>query len=130
MNSSAPAQPSQIHNRAVVWIDHLAAKIFSMGITGVTASVVHAHLASSHLHHKANSIGSGHVQEDPAFLPQVAEALESCNELLILGPGLEKMALLHYLQAVRPGMALRLEASGHPSDAEIIAVGRKHFRLD
>jgi hypothetical protein len=27
-------------------------------------------------------------------------------------------------------MGLRLEASGQPSDAEIIAAGRKHFRLD
>jgi hypothetical protein len=130
VNSSPQAQASQSHNRAVVWIDRLTAKIFSMGITGVTSSVVHAHLASSHLHHKANTIGSGHVPEDPAFLSQVVEALESCHELLILGPGLEKMALLHHLQAVRPGMALRLEASDHPSDAEIIAIGRKHFRLD
>lgn len=130
MNSSVQAQASQTHSRAVVWIDHLTAKIFSMGITGVTSSVVHAHLASPHLHHKANSVGSGHVQEDPAFLPQVAKAVEACTELLILGPGLEKMSLLHYLQAARPGMGLRLEASGQPSDAEIIAIGRKHFRLD
>jgi hypothetical protein len=130
MNSSVQAQTGQTHSRAVIWIDHLMAKIFSMGITGVTPSTVHAHLDSSHLHHKANSIGSGHVPEDPVFLPQVAKAIEPCNELLILGPGLEKMALLHYLQAARPGMVLRLEASGHPSDGEIIAIGRKHFRLD
>ncbi|HWZ40615.1 MAG TPA: hypothetical protein VNY08_20165 [Bradyrhizobium sp.] len=64
------------------------------------------------------------------FLPQVAKSVEACNDLLILGPGLEKTALLHYLQAARPGMGLRLEASGQPSDAEIIAAGRKHFRLD
>ncbi len=130
MNNSAQAQIGQTHSRAVIWIDHLTAKIFSMGLTGVTPSVVHAHLSSSHLHHKANTIGSGKVQEDPAFLEQAAKAVESCCEVLILGPGTEKTALLHRLQSLRPGMVLHAEAIDHPTDAEIIALGRKHFRLD
>lgn len=130
MNNSAQAQTSQTHSRAVIWIDHLTAKIFSMGLTGVTPSVVHAHLSSQHLHHKANTIGSGKVQEDPAFLEQAAKAVESCSEVLILGPGTEKTALLHHLQSLRPAMVLHAEAIDHPTDAEIIALGRKHFRLD
>ena len=101
-----------------------------MGLTGVTPSVVHAHLSSPHLHHKANSIGAGHVEEDPAFLTHVAEAVSSCREVLILGPGTEKTALLHHLQSTYPQMMLRLEACDHPTDPEIIAVGRKHFQLD
>jgi hypothetical protein len=130
MKNPVQAQASQTHSRAVVWIDHLTAKIFSMGITGVSPSVVHAHLASSHLHHKANTIGSGHVPENPAFLEQVAKAVASCGEVLILGPGTEKTTLLHHLRSARPAMVLHAEAIDHPSDAEIIALGRKHFRLD
>jgi hypothetical protein len=130
MNSAAPVQADQTHGRAVVWIDHLTAKIFSMGLTGVTPSIVHAHLSSPHLHHKANSIGAGHVEEDPAFLQQVGNALAACWEVLILGPGTEKTALLHHLQRAYPQMALRLETCDHPTDPEIIALGRKHFRLD
>jgi hypothetical protein len=120
----------QSHSRAVIWIDHLTAKIFGMGLTGVTPSVVHAHLASSHLHHKANAIGSGRVLEDPSFLDQVAKAVEPCSEVLIIGPGTEKTVLLHHLQKVRPQMSLREQACDHPSDAEIVALGRKHFRID
>lgn len=41
MNSSAQVQENQTHSRAVVWIDHLTAGIFSMGFTGVTPGVVH-----------------------------------------------------------------------------------------
>jgi stalled ribosome rescue protein Dom34 len=123
-------QESQPHSRAVVWIDHLTAKIFAMGLTGVTPRVVHAHLESSHLHHKANTIGSGKVEDDPKFLAEVSEALDNCNEVLILGPGLEKTALMRHLQSEYPRMMLRLETSDHPTDAEIIAAGRKHFRLD
>jgi stalled ribosome rescue protein Dom34 len=127
--NTAQVQASQTHSRAVIWIDHLTAKIFTMGLTGVTPSVVHAHLASAHLHHKANTIGSGHVADDPAFLGQIAKAVDTCTEVLILGPGTEKTALMHYLQSTHPQIALRVESSDHPSDAEIIAAGRKHFRL-
>jgi stalled ribosome rescue protein Dom34 len=128
VNHSAEAQAT--HTHAVIWVDHLTAKIFAMGLTGVTPSVVHAHLASSHLHHKANTIGSGKVAEDQAFLAQIAKAVEPCTEVLIVGPGIEKVSVMHHLQAAYPQMVLRQESADHPSDGEIIALGRKHFRLD
>lgn len=130
MNSSAQVQASQAHSRAVVWIDHLTAKVFSMGLTGVSSSIVHAHLSSPHLHHKANAIGDGRVEKDPNFLEQVAKTVAPCREILILGPGMEKAALQHHLQSAYPQMMLRLEACDHPTDPEIIALGRKHFGLD
>jgi hypothetical protein len=77
--NTAQVQASQPHSRAVIWIDHLTAKIFAMGLTGVTPSAVHAHLASSHLHHKANTIGSGRVEDDPTFFAQIAKAVEACT---------------------------------------------------
>ncbi len=129
MKSIQQEQESPDHSRAVIWIDHLRAKIFSMGLSGVTPSVVHAHLSSAHLHHKANTIGTGRVQDDPTFLEQVAKAIASCTEVLILGPGTEKTALRHHLQDARPDIVLRAETIDHPSDAEIIALGRRHFRL-
>jgi hypothetical protein len=124
-----PTHADQLHRQAVVWIDHLTAKIFAMGLTGVSSNAVHAHLSSSHLHHHANAIDSGHVKQDPAFLSAVARAVEACEDVLILGPGIEKTVLMHYLQAARPKIALRLEPSDHPTDDEIVAIGRKHFGL-
>lgn len=122
-------QADQNHRRAVVWIDHLAAKIFAMGLTGVSSATVHAHLSSSHLHHHANSIGSGHVEQDTAFLAAVAEAVEACDDVLILGPGTEKTALMQHLRSSRPEIVLRMESSDHPTDEEIVAIGRRHFGL-
>lgn len=127
MTNSTPAD--QPHRRAVIWIDHLKAKIFAMGLTGVSSSTVHAHLSSSHLHHHANAIGSGQVKQDPAFLSAVAKAVEACDDILILGPGTEKATLMHHLQAARPHISLHQESSDHPTDEEIIALGRKHFGL-
>jgi hypothetical protein len=122
-------QTDQVHRRAVIWIDHLTAKIFAMGLTGVRPTIVHARLSSSHLHHHANAIGSGHVDQDPAFLATIGKAVESCDDVLILGPGSEKTVLMQYLRSSRPQIVLRLETSDHPTDEEIVAIGRKHFGL-
>lgn len=121
------------HAHAVVWIDHLTAKIFPMGLAGVGEVVVHAHPSSTHLHHKANTIGSGHAGEDKHFLPKVAEALRFCRDILIVGPGTEKSALLHYLKDNRKDLSdtqIHVEAADHPTDREIIALGRRRFGLD
>jgi stalled ribosome rescue protein Dom34 len=128
------AKPGDIeHAHAIVWIDHLKAKIFPMGRSGVGEAIVHAHPDSTHLHHKANVIGSGRAQEDRSFLPKVAESLQSCRDILVVGPGTEKTALLHYLREHRSdlsAMELHAEASDHPTDREIIALGRRRFGLD
>lgn len=128
------AKPADLqHAHAVVWIDHLTAKVFPMGQAGVGEVVVHAHPSSNHLHHKANTIGSGRAEEDKSFLPTVAESLRFCRDVLIVGPGTEKAALLHYLQESRKDLnatQLHAEAADHPTDREIIALGRRRFGLD
>ncbi|WP_338691708.1 hypothetical protein V5279_35860 [Bradyrhizobium sp. 26S5] len=118
----------QSHAHAVVWIDHLVAKVFGIGLTGVSATAVHVHLASQHLHHKANT-GDGLVQADATFLARVGEAVSGCSDLLVIGPGIEKAELTQYLRAERPDLQLHVEPSDHPTDAEIVALGRKRFHL-
>ena len=63
------------HYHAIVWIDHREAKIFHFSDTDVDKVVVHSHGSNSHLHHKANSRGSGHLGVDKEFLHRVVEAL-------------------------------------------------------
>ena len=132
--TKANVKPADIeHAHAVVWIDHLTAKIYPMGLAGVGEVVVHAHPSSTHLHHKANSVGSGRAEEDRSFLPTVAESLRFCRDILIVGPGIEKAALLQYLQENRKDLdanRLHVEASDHPTEREIIALGRRRFGLD
>jgi len=132
--TNANAKPADIqHAHAVVWIDHLNARIFPMGRAGVGEVVVHAQPSSTHLHHKANTIGSGRAEEDKSFLPAVAESLRFCRDILIVGPGTEKTALLHYLKENRKDLnatQLHAEASDHPTDRELIGLGRRRFGLD
>jgi stalled ribosome rescue protein Dom34 len=118
---------SQTHAHAVVWIDHLVAKIFTIGLKGVSAEAVRAYLPSQHLHHKANAVGDGGVLEDSTFLVRVGAALRECTDLLIIGPGTVKTELMNYLKAARPDLNLHVESSDHPTEREIVALGRRAF---
>src|SRR5271170_4132241 len=74
------------HFHAIVWIDHSQAKVFHIGLSGEDEIVLHPHLPTRHLHHKANSIGSGHVGFDKEFFAQVMHAVSDAGEILIVGP--------------------------------------------
>ena len=85
------------HNHAVVWVDHCMAKIFSLGLTEVDSVTIHAHLPTAHLHHTANEVRSGKMHDDPSFFRRIAETLRNSKAVLLLGPGIEKTALMIHL---------------------------------
>jgi hypothetical protein len=121
-----------VHNHAIVWVDHRVAKIFYLGLDSTDQQMVHADLPTGHLHHKANTIGSGKAHDDPTFFPRIEEALQHSQAVLIVGPGNEKTLLLKFLgegRGSREGRELRAEACDHPTDREIVAMGRRHFHL-
>ena len=121
-----------VHNHAIVWVDHRVAKIFYLGLEVVDQRTIHVSLPTEHLHHKANTIGAGKAPEDPGFFPRIDDALQYSQAVLIVGPGNEKTLLLKYLgeggQYLK-GRELRVDTCDHPTDREIIALGRRHFHL-
>jgi stalled ribosome rescue protein Dom34 len=122
----------QHHFHAVVWIDHLQARIFHLGLSGLDEVVLHPHLPARHIHHKANSTGSGHVHESAKFLKQVLDAVKDAGKILILGPAGTKIELAGYIRQHDPqvgGRIVAVEAADHPSDAQIIAYAKRHFRI-
>ena len=121
-----------VHNHAIVWVDHRVAKIFYLGLDVVDQRTIRADLPTEHLHHKANTTGSGKAQDDPSFFPRIDDALQYSQAVLIVGPANEKTLLLKYLgESPRSlkGRELRAEVCDHPTDREIIALGRRHFHL-
>ena len=121
------------HYHAVVWIDHLEAKVFHVGLTGVDQIGLHPHLETRHIHHKANSVGSGHVHEDKDMMKGVADAVSDAGEILIIGPAGAKTELAKYLREHKPGIGKRIvgvEAADHPSDREIVAYAKQHFGIE
>lgn len=126
----AKHMPSHFH--AVVWIDHSQAKIFHLGLNGSDEVTLHPQLATRHLHHKANEIGSGHAAPDKTFYTDVTKALADAGEGLIIGPASAKTELASHIRAHAPDIAKRIvavEAADHPSDNEIVAYAKRHFKL-
>jgi stalled ribosome rescue protein Dom34 len=120
------------HFHAVIWIDHLEARIFHLGLSGPDEVVLHPHLPMRHIHHKANSIGSGHVHESGEFLKQVIDAVSDAGQILILGPSGAKVELAKYIREHNPEVGDRIvavEAADHPSDPQIIAHAKLHFKI-
>jgi stalled ribosome rescue protein Dom34 len=120
------------HFHAVVWLDHAQAKVFHVGLSGDDELTLHPHLPTRHLHHKANAIGSGHAKPDVHFLDEIANALGDAGEILIIGPANAKTELAAHLREKHPAVGKRIvavEAADHPSDRQIVAYARQHFKM-
>jgi hypothetical protein len=121
------------HFHAVVWIDHHEARVFHFSASESDTVVVHPKEPVRHIHHKANSIGSGHASEDQAFLHSVASALADAGAILITGPASEKTALVNHIGHHDPSLKSKIkgvETLDHPTDGEVLALARKFFKDD
>lgn len=119
------------HHHAVVWIDHREARVFHFNRDDVDRQVVRARDPERHLHHKANSIGSGRAPEDQIFLHDVAAALGDAATVLITGPSNEKTELLKHIQRHDRHLAAKIagvETVDYPSDGVLLDHARRYFR--
>ena len=121
------------HSHAVIWIDHHEARIFHFNAQESEAVVVHPAHPVRHIHHKANSIGSGHAAEDQHFLHSVADAIAPAIHVLIVGPASAKTELVKHIDMHAHAMKRLIEGvepMDHAADGEIVDHARKFFRAD
>jgi hypothetical protein len=119
------------HYHAVVWIDHHEARVFHFGLTGSEHLVLHPDNPTKHIHHKANSIGSGHAAEDQDFLHRVTEAIAGAGAVLITGPANAKTELVKHIHHHDPKLMdsiAAVETVDHPSDGQLVAHARRYFK--
>lgn len=119
------------HYHAIVWIDHREALVFHFGPTEVDRLVLHPHNPTRHIHHKANSIGSGHAAEDQDFLHRVTESIADAGAVLITGPANAKTELVKHIHRDDPRLIdiiAGVETIDHPSDGALVAHARHYFK--
>ena len=122
---------TQHHYHAVVWIDHHEARVFHFNASDVERLVLHPDHPTRHIHHKANSIGSGHAAEDHAFLHAVVDFFKDAGAVLITGPANAKIALIKHVHQHDPklmNIIVGVETVDHPSDGQLIAYARQYFK--
>jgi hypothetical protein len=119
------------HFHAVIWIDHREARVFHFNPTDVEKLVLHPDHPTKHIHHKANSIGSGHVSADNEFLHAVAASVADAGAVLITGPANTKSQLVKHIDQHDPKLMKLIagvETVDHPSDAELVAFARHYLK--
>lgn len=121
---------TESHYHAAIWIDHREARVFHFNPTDVATLVLHPDKPTRHIHHKANSIGSGHASTSPDYLRAVADSVMDAGAVLITGPANAKTELVEYIHRHDPKLAKMIagvETVDHPSDAQLVAYARKYL---
>jgi hypothetical protein len=119
------------HSHAVVWIDHREARVLEFNPTDEEERVLRPRDPIAHIHHHANTIGSGHAAEDQKFLHEVAASLAGVKAVLVTGPAGAKLELVKHIERRDPQLAkiiAGVEALDHPTDGELVAHARRYFR--
>jgi stalled ribosome rescue protein Dom34 len=121
------------HYHVLVWLDHRLAKVFHFNAEDSRRETVSSTHPHEHLHHKANSIDSGHASVDKPFLERVTQAIANAGAILIVGPGSAKTELQNHILHSHPNIAAKISAVDpidHPSDGELLAHARRFFKTD
>jgi stalled ribosome rescue protein Dom34 len=121
------------HYHAAIWIDHREARVFHFSPTDVETLVLHPDSPTRHIHHKANSIGSGNAAEDHNFFQAIIGAVADAGALLITGPGNAKNALVKHIDQHAPRLMkiiTGVETVDHPSDGQLVAFARHYFKAE
>jgi stalled ribosome rescue protein Dom34 len=119
------------HQHAVIWIDHHEARVFHFSATDVERLVLHPDHPTRHIHHKANSVGSGHAAEDHDYFHTVVNSIADAGAVLITGPANAKTELVKHIHQHDPNRMAAIvgvETVDHPSDATLVAYARKYFK--
>ncbi len=119
------------HYHAVVWINHRQARILYFNANAADELVVRPRNSAGQIHHKADSIGSGHAAEDRDFLHRTAEAMADAHAVLITGPANTKAELVKHVwqhhRALSKSIA-GVETLDHPTDRELLDFARRYFQ--
>lgn len=117
-------------NHVIAWIDHAEAHIIHFDRDSSSTVVVKSHAPRRHRHVRAGVSGSGHAPENQSYFDGITETLAGKDEILIVGPGLEKLALMKHMIKYHPTVADRVmsvETVDHPSDGQLLQYARKYF---
>jgi stalled ribosome rescue protein Dom34 len=114
---------------AAVWIDHNEAKIFHVDAETLDADVIRPRRHLSR--HPTQTAERNHPADEQHFFHEVAAAVESAREILVVGPGKAKLEFIKHVQkhdhALEPKI-IGVETVDHPTDGQLVAFVRRYFR--
>ena len=113
-------------NHAVVWLDQTEAHVIHFSRTDSDTDVI----KTTSQHKKGGVVGNNRAEEDTTYLDEVAAALATSKEILVVGPGMEKMNFIRHLNKSHAELAekvVSVETVDHPNDGQLLDYARKYF---
>lgn len=118
------------YSHVIAWVDHTQAHIIHFNPEAAESEIIKTHSTHPHLHNKSGAQGSGHAPENSHYFDAIATAVNDAQEILIVGPGLEKLSLVKHLIKHHHDVAekiISVETIDHPSDGQLLNYARKYF---
>jgi stalled ribosome rescue protein Dom34 len=119
------------HVHAVIWLDHLSARIVSFSLDTSDTVDIESARDDRRVHRKSGVPGSGHAGDDRALFEAIVAALDDVPSIVVTGPGTAKKAFVQHLDERHPEIARRVvavETLDHPTQGELLAFGRSFFK--
>src|SRR5471032_3703856 len=112
-------------NHAVVWLDQAEAHVIHFTRDAAESEVI----KTTSQHQKAGVVGNNRAEEDTTYMDEVATAITAAKEILIVGPGMEKLRFMRHLtkhHGDTAGKVISVETVDHPNDGQLLAYARKY----
>ena len=113
----------------VIWLDSEKAKIFALHPEEVSEKTL---VRTEIRHHNAAEKEQNKHKNAEKFYHEVATALSSAHEVLLVGPGEAKVHFQAHLKnhhhAQVGSKIVGVETIDHPSDGQIVALAKKFFK--
>lgn len=111
---------------AVVWLDQTEAHVIHFTRDDAETEVI----KTTSQHKKAGVVSNNRAEEDTGYMDEVIAALTEAKEILVVGPGQEKLALMRHMTKSHGATAdkvVSVETVDHPNDGQLLTYARKYF---
>ena len=113
-------------NHAIVWLDQAEAHVIHFSRNAAESEVI----KTTSQHKKDGVDGNNRAVDSTGYMDDVAAALLPSKEILIVGPGQEKLAFIKHLNKSHAAIAdkvVSVETVDHPTDGQLLEYARKYF---
>ena len=117
-------------HHVAVWLDHHEARILRIASDAFEEDTLLAQGPHVRRHADRNTTEREHPDDAKRFFHDVARALDTADEVLVVGPSTAKLHFLKYVHAHDPQLEPRIlgvETVDHPTDRQLAAFARRYF---
>jgi len=111
---------------AVVWLDQTEAHVIHFTRDDADTEVI----KTASQHQKAGVVGNNRAEPDYTYMDEVIAAITDAKQILVVGPGMEKLAFMRHMAKGHADTAekvVSVETVDHPNDGQLLTYARKYF---